>query len=180
MAVTELGQQTGKRRFFKLNAKSCELVESIKDVDWRKDVPRKWIEWKFVKVLLENKEYEWKSTEFIRLILQDWEETYEIGTSWSTVGQSLINSLAWTVEKGTLGNVSVSMWYKEVDEKKYPRLYIKNNAENTTRMYSIEEQKEMIETILNKKWEYVSRDYSTYIEKLKSHLDKINANEDVF
>lgn len=180
MAVTELGQQTGNRRFFKLNAKTCELVESIKDVDGYKDVPRKWIEWKFVKVELVKKEYEWKETEFIKLVLQDWDETYEVWTSWSTVGQSLINSLAGTKEKWVLGNIAISMWYKEVDEKKYPRLYIKNNAENTTRMYSIEEQKEMIETILNKKWEYVSRDYSTYIEALKWHLDKINANEDIF
>jgi len=176
MAVQDYNTEGQKRRFFKMNAKECKLFESVKDGDEYKDVPRKNVEWKFVKIELWTREYEGKTTEVLKLTLKDGEETYEIGTSW-TLWQQLINSLAGEVKKRKLVNVSVWVRGKKTDDgKERPRLSIHNNAESMEWLYSIDQQKEMVEIIKNKKWEFVSKDNSTYIDKLKEQIAIINEN----
>lgn len=177
MSVTDYTNEGQTRRFFKINAKEAKLFENVKNGDNREDVARKNVEWKFVKLELVTKEYEWKPTEYIKLILKDGEETYEVGTSWSSLWQQLVNSLAGEVKKNKLGNIAIWVWSKTVDGKEYPRLSIHNNANTTERCYGIEEQKSMVEVITNSKGEYKGRDASAYIDALKSHIEAINANE---
>lgn len=171
-------QEKGQRRFFKINAKECKLLESVKDWEVWTDVPRKSVEGNFVKLEKEEKEFEGKKTEYLRLYLQDGEETYVVNTSWSALWQQMVNTLAGELANGKkLGKLSLSVWSKTVDKKEYPRLTIRNNGDETQWRYSIEEQKAMIEIIENSKWEYKGKDSSTYIDTLSSHIETINNND---
>lgn len=179
MAVQDYEWQGSARRFFKMNAKTCELTESVKNGEVYEDIKRKGIEWSFVKLLVEKKTFEGKETEFLKLILSDEGEQYEINTSRSKLWQQLVNSLAGELANGNkLWNVAVSVGSKKTDNgKEYARLYIKNNAEPMKWKYSIDEQKSMIEIIKNSKWEYKGKDETAYLEALRACIIDINLND---
>lgn len=179
MAVKDYELQGNTRRFFKMNAKTCELTESVKNGEVYEDVKRKGIEWKFVKLLIEKKTFEGKETEFLKLILSDGDEQYEINTSRSRLWQQLVNSLAWELANGNkLENIAVSVGSKKTDwGKEYARLYIKNNAEPMKWKYSIDDQKSMVEVLKNSKGDYKGKDDTAYLEALRGCITDINLND---
>ena len=178
MSVQDYQEKGQTRRFFKINAKECKLFESIKSWEARENVPRKSVEWEFVKLELEEKEYEGKKTEYLKLILQDGEETYAVDTSRSALWQQLVNTLAGELAAGKkLGKLNLSVRSKTVEGKEYPRLSIRNNGNETQWRYSIEEQKSMVEVLTNSKGDYKGKDYDKYIDALRSHIPTINENE---
>lgn len=180
MTVQDYTEQSDTR-FFKLNWKTGELLETIKEWDNRKTIKRKSVLWKFKKIYLKEKEFEWKKTEELHLQLDWWESNYDIKcTLNSAFGRSMLNCLAWEIQQRELQNISVSVWgqQKEAGKMKY-YLNVYNNDSKATWLYSIDEQKEMNEQITNSKWEYVSTDYGVLNEKLRWAIDTINNNNHI-
>lgn len=178
MPVLDYEDNRGTRRYFKLNAKTGEIVENVKEADGYKQYVKKRVEGTFKMVSLKEKEYEGKKTEYVDLCLDDGDEQYVISTSWSSLGRSLVNSLYGDIKAGKkLTKVSVSIW-NTTNKAGKPVSYLTvwNNGEKCEWAYGFEEQKEMTEIVTNKKGEFVSADHSEYIERLRSHIESINTN----
>lgn len=179
MPVQDYDNTGSKRRYFKLNAKSGELVENVKEEDGYKNYPRKRVEGKFKMIELKEKEFEGKKTEYINLCLDDEDgEQYVVTTSWSGLGRAMINCLYGEIKAGKkLTKISVSIWNTTTKSGK-PANYLSlwNNGEKCEWAYGLDEQKAMTETITNKKGEFVSADHGEYVSVLRGHIEAINTN----
>jgi hypothetical protein len=106
-----------------------------------------------------------KELENINLYLSDDDGEYKLSTSWTTLGRTLINTLAGE-EK--LGELTIQVYAKEdANRKTRPRIAIYNNNEKTNWKLSIDEQKALVEPITKKDGTFVSNDYTALDEKLK-------------
>lgn len=180
MTVQDYTEQSDTR-FFRLNWKTWELLETIKEWEEWKSIKRKSVLWRFKKIYLKEKEFEWKKTEELHLQL-DWGDTnYDIKCSLnSAFGRSMLNCLAGEIKLRELQNISVSIWGQQKDGGKMKYyLNVYNNDNKATWLYSIDEQKEMNEQITNSKWEYISTDYSVLNEKLRWEIENINNNNTI-
>jgi hypothetical protein len=179
MPVQDYDNTGSKRRYFKLNAKSGEIVENVKEEDGYKNYPRKRVEGKFKMIDLKEKEFEGKKTEYINLCLDDDDgEQYVVTTSWSGLGRAMINCLYGEIKAGKkLTKISVSIW-NTITKSGKPANYLSlwNNGEKCEWAYGLDEQKTMTETITNKKGEFVSADHGEYVNVLRGHIEAINTN----
>lgn len=136
--------------------------------------PINWIQGKFKKLELSTyySEVLDKNLENINLYLSDDDWEYKLSTSRTSIGRTLINTLAWEKK---LGELTIKVYAKEdANRKVRPRIAIYNDWEKTNWKLSIEEQKALVEPITKKDWTFVSNDYSMLDEKLKSFVDTIN------
>lgn len=135
------------------------------------------IEWNFDRIELSTYHSETldKDLENINIYLFDDDGNYKISTAWTGLGRNIINALAG--EK-SIGKLTITVSATEKWGKTYPNIWIKNNGNKTSWLLSWDEQKALIDTITNKKWEFVSSDYSALQEKLTSLVPEINKKAD--
>lgn len=180
MPVTDYTEQSN-RRFFKLNAKTGELLESRKEWENRVTEKKKSVLWKFTKLYIKETEREWKRKENLHLLLQDkdtW-EAYDVKcTLDSSFGRSMLNSLAWEVKKNELKHISVSIRWQQKDGGKMRHyLNVYNNDNKAERLLSFEDQKKLQEIIYDNEWEYIKTDYKKLNKILREKIDEINTND---
>lgn len=124
-----------------------------------------------------RKVWEWDNAiELVEITLEDDEGTYVVAGSWTGIMCSIVNSLAWTVNEFKLLELEIWLYEKSWNDWKiYPRVYVKNQWQQTTWAYTIDQQKELISYVEVKGKKI--KDDSKYIEELKKHFDKINWDE---
>ncbi len=131
------------------------------------------VKWIFKKIEV-RKVWEWDNAiELVEITLEDNEGIYIVAGSWTSIMCSIINSLAWTVNEFKLWELEIGLYEKSWNDWKiYPRVYIKNQWQQTTWAYTIDDQKELISYVEVKGKKI--KDDSKYITELKKHFDKIN------
>lgn len=128
---------------------------------------------KLVSIEPSSYEYEGKEKQTIKMVFSDNEEKYQLDISYNSISRNLINS--------TLGYIKENIGDKELifemslfmNKGGFKSLGLHINGKKTPWFYSIDEQRELIERIVNKKGELVSNDYSAYDEKLKEGIASI-------
>lgn len=131
------------------------------------------VKWQFKKLECKTV-WEWESAlELVELTLEDEVWTYVISWSWTSIMCGIVNSLAGTVNEFKLWELEIGLYEKTWNDwKLYPRVYVKNQWQQTTWAYTIDQQKELV-TYVEVKGKKI-KDDSKYIEALKTHFDKIN------
>ncbi len=99
------------------------------------------VKWKF-KWISSKVIWEWDNAmELVEIELEDENGSYVVSTAWTQISRNIINSLAWTAREFKIENLEIWLYEKAgKDWKMYPRVWIKNNWQQTTRALSIEEQ----------------------------------------
>lgn len=163
--------------FVKIRTKNAAYFEfTRKDGDKILKDPRKHIQnidGKVSKISLDSYTFENQEIKTFRIHiskeLNNKNCLFIVSSSYTRVGRSIINSLlGWDkpIEK-----INLSLY---LDAKAYPSVKTLINKEKATWKYSIPDQRKKIETIKNKKGEFVSNDYTDldemFEEKLRQHL----------
>lgn len=136
--------------------------------------PIKWLLGKFDRVELStyHSDVMDKDVENINIYLWDKDGEYKLSTAWTSLGRSLLNSLAWEKE---LWELKISVYSKGWNDGKIrPRISIYNEWQMTNWLLSVDEQKSLIEPITKKDGSFVSNDYTALDEKLKCEIENIN------
>lgn len=105
------------------------------------------------------------------------EEKFQLDISYNSISRNMINSiLGWMKEnKGTKMVIELSLY---INRGGFKSLGLLINGERAPWLYSMDEQKAMIDRIENKKGELVSNDYSAYDDKLKEGVADIKKRID--
>lgn len=134
--------------------------------------------WKLVKIAPSEYEFEGQMRQTIKILLvDDTAENYQLDISYNWLSRWLLNTLLWYIDNikrqgfnNWKINLELSLY---LNKDWYKQLWIRVNNERSNWRFDIAKQKEMIETITNKKGEFVSNDYSAYDEILKNWINEI-------
>lgn len=163
--------------YIKIKGLKKEDNEHYFELDWER-VSEPAFNWKLIKISPSEYEFEGKIKQTIKfLFIDDTAEHYQLDSSYNWISRGLLNTLLWYIdwikkqwyEKGKI-NLELSLY---LNKEWYKQMWVRINQERSNWRFSIEKQKEMIETILNKKGEFVSNDYSWYDEVLKNWIQEI-------
>lgn len=148
------------------------------ELDWE-EINDNVFSWKLVKITPSEYEFEWTFRQTIKMLFVDISsEYYQLDISYNSLSRWLLNSLLWYIEWKT--KLSQNKWKIDLElslylnKDNYKQMGIKIFGERANWKYSIEEQKALIETITNKKGEFVSNDYSALDEALKNWIETIS------
>jgi len=135
--------------------------------------------WKLIKITPSEYEFEWTFRQTIKMLFVDIaSEYYQLDISYNSLSRGLLNSLLWYIDDKNKSwrnkwkiDLELSLY---LNKDNYKQMGIKIFGERVNWKYSIEEQKSLIETIKNKKGEFVSNDYSALDEALKNWIEAIS------
>jgi hypothetical protein len=148
------------------------------ELDWE-ELSDNVFSWKLIKITPSEYEFEWTMRQTIKILFVDSaSENYQLDISYNSLSRWLLNSLLWYVEW------MVKYWHNKwkvdlelslyLNKDNYKQMWININWDRANWKYSIDEQKALIETITNKKGEFVSNDYSALDETLKNWIEVIS------
>ena len=164
-------------KFYQISLKdTISIMRNEKQWDEYVKTPVNWIEGMFTKI--ETGSYKWLDGEdvpLIKIYLKDNDGEYLLSTAWTSVGRSIVNSLAGE-EK--LWKLTISVYGSPKDGKTRPSVSVRNNWEKTKWKYTIEEQKKHIEEIKDKKGTIIKRDYESLNNLLLDEFEAINKKFD--
>jgi len=148
------------------------------ELDWE-EINDNVFSWKLVKITPREYEFEWTFRQTIKMLFVDISsEYYQLDMSYNSLSRGLLNSLLWYIDDKNKSwrnkwkiELELSLYLKKDN---YKQMGIKIFGERVNWKYSIEEQKALIETITNKKGEFVSNDYSALDEALKNWIEAIS------
>ena len=126
-----------------------------------------------IKIELDSYTYENKEIKTIKLhikkMLGEKSVLFIISSSFTQVARSMMNSLLGC--KVAVEKVNITLY---INHSGYTSVKFSINGKKSEWLYSIAEQKKFVETITNKKGEFVSNDYSdlddVFVEKMREHL----------
>jgi hypothetical protein len=124
--------------------------------------------------LASSYEFEGQQKQTMKLTFIDNErEKYQLDIGYNSISRNFINSILGYIDtnKGKELNMELSLY---IDKNGYKSLGLLINGERAKWLYSMEEQKALIDKITNKKGEFISTDYSAWDDKLKAGLENIN------
>ena len=188
MGIMTEDRDYGNQTTVRINAMDCYMYIPVKEIPEQDDgfkyatrivkgktyydkiVPG--VEGQFVKV----EPYKYHSEEMnedregFNIVLKDGGETFVVSTGWTTVAQSIANSLAGTPN---LGRISLKVYGKSDEQGRVrPRASMKNNGNFMEWKYPIDAQKQMI-TYTEHKGKKL-KDDTKFVEQLKADFDLIN------
>jgi len=139
------------------------------------------IDGNLAKIELGSYTYENKEIKTIKLHLtktiKDKNILFIISSSYTQVARSIMNSLLGCQE--AIEKLNITLY---LNQSGYTSVKMSINGKKSEWYFSIDEQKKYIETLKNKKGEFVSNDYSDlddlFTDKLREHLPIILPNQD--
>ena len=161
--------------FIKIKGLEKASKQHYFELDWEK-LEQTAFSWRLVKIQTSSYEFEGTERQTIKFLFIDTaQENYQLDISYNSLSRSLLNSILGFIEqnkgKSLTLNLDLSLY---INKDWYKQMGIMINWDRAQWKYNIEQQKSMIETITNKKWEFVSNDYSAYDEVLKLWVDTIS------
>lgn len=164
--------------YIKIKGLEKASSEHYFELDWEK-VEDKAFNWKLIKITNSKYEFEGKMRQTIKItFVDDTQEFFQFDISFNSVSRGLINSLIGYIDE--LKKSNIKYWKLIIDlslyinKDWYKQMWIQINWVRPNWKYPIQEQKELIEAITNKKWEFLQNDYSKYDEILQKHILEIN------
>ena len=141
-------------------------------VDWEyKNEECSFIEGNFESIETGSYEWEGKPRPIFKLNLVDNKEKYILNFSFTAMSRNLLNSLCGAKELGRL-RIEVRGYNKDGVDKN--AIKVLNNGEKAVRGYEYEATKKLVDVITNKKWDYVSSDYSALDKFFTDQFEEIN------
>ena len=164
------GTEGGSATFIKIKGLEKSSPEHYFEVGWQRIEDNKFVG-TLVNIEASSYEYEGAEKQTIKMTFQD-EEKFQLDIAYNSISRSIINSiLGWMKEnKGTKMVMELSLY---MNKQGYKSLGFLINGERAPWLYSMDEQKTLIERIENKKGELISNDYSAYDDKLKEGVADI-------
>lgn len=160
--------------FIKIQWLKKEVEKHFFEVWWEK-VEESTFEGKLIKISPSEYEYEGIMRQTIKLLfIDESHEYYQLDIAFNNLSRWLINSLLWFIKKQSKKAKGIILLELSlyINKENYKQMGIKINWERAEWFFSIEEQKNMIETI-TKKNGTKENDYFEYDEKLKSLIPDI-------
>ena len=134
---------------------------------------------RLTKIQASSYEFEGKEKDTIKMLfVDDTAENYQMDISFSSISRGLLNSiLGYIDDKKKAGatkwklDLELSLY---MNKENYKQLGVYINSERGKWRLSYDEQKKLIETITNSKWEFVSNDFSALNDFLKVWIQEIS------
>ena len=119
-------------------------------------------------------EYEGKEKQTVKIgFVDEVGEKYQLDIAYNSISRNLFNSLLGFVrDNADVKEMKIEMSLY-VNKGGFKSLGLLINGARANWFYSIEEQKELIERIENKKGELISNDYTEYDNKLRDGIETI-------
>ena len=119
-------------------------------------------------------EYEGKEKQTVKIgFVDEVGEKYQLDIAYNSISRNLFNSLLGFVrDNADVKEMKIEMSLY-VNKGGFKSLGLLINGARANWFYSIEEQKELIERIENKKGELISNDYTEYDNKLREGIETI-------
>lgn len=173
MGFTKGSEEGGAVTFMKIKGMKKEDAKHFFEVGGE-EIDGDKFSGKLIGALASSYEFEGNQKQTMKLTFVDGSrEKYQLDISYNSLSRNLVNSILGYIDtnKGKELNMELSLY---IDKNGYKSLGLLINGERAKWLYSMEQQKALIEKITNKKGEYVSTDYSAWDDTLKAGLEYIN------